>query len=78
MSALKAPVVTKRKDGKETVRVRKNKTVNPVLGTIRQVLNLAARTWRVEGNRRFTWLGQAPLITMLDLHDSRSPKPQLG
>ncbi len=39
VSALKAPVVTKRKDGKETVRVRKNKTVNLVLGTIQQVLN---------------------------------------
>jgi len=75
VSALKAPVVTKRKDGKETVRVRKNKTVNLVLGTIRQVLNLAARKWRVEGNRRLTWLGQAPLITMLDLQDARSPKP---
>jgi integrase len=75
VSALKAPVVTKRNDGTETVRVRKNKTVNLVLGTIRQVLNLAARKWRVEGNRRLTWLIQAPLITMLDLHDARSPKP---
>src|SRR5438105_3937331 len=75
VSALKAPVVTKRQDGKEPVRIRKNKTVNLVLGTIRQVLNLAARKWRVEGNRRLTWLGQAPLITMLDLQDARSPKP---
>ena len=29
----------------------------------------------VEGNRRLTWLIQAPLITMLDLCDARSPKP---
>jgi hypothetical protein len=76
--ALKTPVVTTRKDGTQTVRVRKNKTVNLVLGTIRQVLNLAARKWRVEGNRRLTWLGQAPLITMLDLQDARSPKPLPG
>jgi hypothetical protein len=75
VSALKAPVIRRRKDGRETVRVRKNKTLNLILGTIRQVLNLAARKWRVEGNRRLTWLAQAPLITMLDLQDARSPKP---
>ncbi len=75
VSALKAPVVTKHKDGTETVRVRKNKTVNLVLGTMRQVLNLAARKWRVDGNRRLTWLAQAPLLTMLDLQDARHPKP---
>jgi integrase len=75
VTALKAPVVTRRKDGNGAIRVRKNKTVNLVLGTIRQVLNLAARKWRVAGNRRLTWLGQAPLITMLDLQDARSPKP---
>src|SRR6266542_2903137 len=33
VSALKAPVMTKRKDGTATARVRKNKTVNLVLGT---------------------------------------------
>ena len=76
VSALKAPVVTQAQEtGLRRTRVRKNKTVNLVLGTIRQVLNLAARKWRVEGNRRLTWLGQAPLITMLDLEDARSPKP---
>jgi integrase len=75
VSALKAPVTTQRKDGAQRIRVRKNKTVNLVLGTIRQVLNLAARKWRVEGNRRLTWLGQPPLLTMLDLDDARAPKP---
>ena len=75
VAALKAPVVRNRKDGHRTVRVRKNKTVNLVLGTVRQVLNLAARNWRVEGNRRLTWLAQTPRITMLDLKDARSPKP---
>ena len=34
----------------ETLRVR-NKTVNLVLGTIRYMPNLAAREWRVEGQR---------------------------
>jgi hypothetical protein len=72
VSALKAPVVTKRSDGTAIVRVRKNKTVNLVLGTIRHVLNLAARKWRVESNLRLTWLIQAPLIRILDLHDARS------
>jgi hypothetical protein len=75
VSPLKAPVVTKRSDGTEIVRVRKNKTVNLVLGTIWHVLNLAARKWRVEANRRLTWLVQAPLISMLDLHDARLPQP---
>lgn len=75
IAALKAPKTTRRKDGASTTRVRKNKTVNLVLGTIRQVLNLAARKWRVEGNRRLTWLGQAPLLTMLKLDDTRPPKP---
>ena len=75
VSGLKAPVVSKRADGTETVRVRKNKTINLVLGTIRHVLNLAARKWRVEGNLRLTWLVQAPLISMLDLRDTRAPKP---
>lgn len=75
IAALKAPVTTGRKDGARTTRVRKNKTVNLVLGTIRQVLNLAARKWRVEGNLRLTWLSQAPLLTLLPLDDARAPKP---
>lgn len=75
VAALKSPRATSRKDGVTTTRVRKNKTVNLVLGTIRQVLNLAARKWRVEGNRRLTWLAQAPLISLLDLSDARLPKP---
>ena len=75
IASLKAPKITRRKDGARTTRIRKNKTINLVLGTIRQVLNLAARKWRVEGNRRLTWLGQAPLLTMLKLDDARPPKP---
>jgi len=75
VAALKAPIVTERDDGTKTVRIRKNKTVNLALGTIRHVLNLAARKWRVQGNLRLTWLAQAPLISMLDLKDARSPKP---
>ncbi|MGB7991822.1 MAG: hypothetical protein WCF44_20660 [Candidatus Methylophosphatis roskildensis] len=55
--------------------MRKNKTINLVLGTIRHVLNLAARKWRVEGNLRLTWPIRAPLISMLDLRDTRAPKP---
>jgi len=34
VSALKAPVTTQRKHGAQTIRVRKNKTVNLILGTI--------------------------------------------
>jgi hypothetical protein len=34
VAGLKAPVVTRRQDGTETIRVRKNKTVNLVLATI--------------------------------------------
>jgi hypothetical protein len=37
VSALKAVVVPKRSDSTKIVRVRKNKTVNLVLGTIRHV-----------------------------------------
>jgi len=29
----------------------------------------------VGGNQRLTWLVQAPLISMLDLRDTRAPKP---
>ena len=52
---------------------RKSKTINLSLGSVRRILNLAARDWRDENG--ITWLGQAPLITMLPLNDQRPPRP---
>lgn len=52
----------------------KNKTINLSLEVVRHILNLAARSWRLENNR--PWLMQEPpLISMLDLSDQRPPRP---
>ncbi|MDE3023390.1 MAG: site-specific integrase [Pseudomonadota bacterium] len=51
----------------------RHKSINNALGTVRRILNLAARRWRDENG--LTWLEQAPLLTMLPLTDARRPYP---
>lgn len=61
------PFIDKRKaDG-----VR-SKTINLALGTVRRILNLAARAWREEDGK--TWLSAAPLITLVEGGDEDEPK----
>ena len=65
-----APYVTKRlADG------RSHKTINLTLGSVRHILNLAARSWRDEETGK-TWLETAPLIKLLPLiGHQREPRP---
>lgn len=51
----------------------RNKTINHSLAIVRRILKLAAEDWRDENN--MNWLQKAPLITLLPLTDSRSPRP---
>ena len=51
-----------------------HKTINLALGVVRQILNLAAKSWRDENGK--TWLKQAPKITLLPLTGfQREPYP---
>lgn len=52
---------------------KKHKTVNNGLELVRRILNLAARKWRDEHG--MTWLETPPLLSMLDLTDTRPPYP---
>nr|WP_256354289.1 hypothetical protein [Variovorax sp. dw_308] len=64
-----APYITDR-----LAKGRSHKTINLALGVARQILNLAATSWRDEGGR--TWLQQAPKITLLPLvGHQREPRP---
>ena len=52
---------------------RKTKSINLALEVVRRILILASRVWRDEHG--LTWLGTAPLIQMLPVHDARKPYP---
>jgi integrase len=57
---------------------RAHKTINLSLGSIRHILNVAARKWRVDigGGRTAPVLEQVPLLTMLQLEGhQRVPQP---
>lgn len=57
---------------------RSHKTINLSLGSVRHILNVAARKWRVDvgGGRTAPVLGQVPLLTMLPLNGhQREPQP---
>ena len=57
---------------------RSHKTINLSLGSVRHILNVAARKWRVDvgGGRTASVLGQVPLLTMLPLDGhQREPQP---
>lgn len=57
---------------------RAHKTINLSLGSVRHILNVAARKWRVDvgGGRTAPVLGQVPLLTMLPLEGhQREPQP---
>lgn len=59
-------------------RGRSHKTINLSLGSVRHILNVAARKWRVDvgGGRTAPVLGQVPLLTMLPLEGhQREPQP---
>lgn len=51
----------------------RNKTINHSLAIVRRILKLAAEDWRDANN--MNWLQKAPLVTLLPLTDSRSPRP---
>ena len=51
----------------------KKKTINNGLEIVRRILNMSARKWRDENG--LTWLETAPLLTMLEVDDARSPYP---
>ena len=54
---------------------RSHKTINLALGTVRHILNLAARSWRDEETGK-TWLETPPLIKQLPLiGHQREPRP---
>lgn len=55
-------------------RGNKSKTINNKLEIVRRILNLAARKWR-DDVTGMTWLETAPLISMLEVNDSRPPYP---
>ncbi len=52
---------------------RIKKTVNNGLEVVRRILNLAARKWRDEYG--LTWLETPPILSMLEVDDSRLPYP---
>lgn len=48
---------------------RKKNTIKRTLEVARRIFNLAATTWRCDGNKRLTWIVQAPKIEMPTVDD---------